>query len=813
MNLRQKAPTNRNLPGHIADAPGQQGLSSVEAERRLVEFGPNEITQSRLDSRLLQIKRLLLDPMGLMLLGLGGLYTVLGDKADAIVLFFAFLPVTAVDVILDLKAGKALNALKQTLKLTSKVIRDNIIQELPIRKIVSGDVVVFEEGQAIAADGKVLECQDLKINESALTGESIPVEKSVGQDFFCGTVILQGSGLGLIEKTGKDTRFGKIATLLKDTQIVRSPLQIKVNRLVKWVVLVALMLAAILFFIEYFRSQQFIQSLIVALTFGMAAVPEEFPMVFTLYLSLGAWRLSKSGVLVKALPSVETLGSVDTICTDKTGTLTEGNFQLEELRAIAPPLSIDQLWLFAVMACEVLPIDSMDKAIVNKSNNINPRQKGWTLKWDYPFEPQGKYMSHVWEQKSENRQIIVMKGAVEGVLEHCRIEDTAKANLLKQVDALATQGKRLLGLAYREEIGVGDRRSDEKGLRFLGLLIFSDPVRASAKAAVSACQAANIQIKILTGDHPLTALSVANQLGIAHESNQLFSGDQLEKMSQDQRREAYLHGVIFSRVQPEQKYEMVEALKKAGQVVAMTGDGINDAPALRLADIGISMGENATDVARSSAKMILLKNDFNGIVQAVFEGRRIFSNLTRSFSYLISFHFPVILLALIPPSLGWGDLFMPIHIVLLELVVHPVSAFAFENLPATKSARNRQLLSVRQFLISSLSGVLLSIGALTLFRLYLSRGDLTSARTIALATVLLGNLAFVFVECRPFLTRRIWATLLSLAILTGALNWISTLARLLHFGRLQTNDMALALGVGIIASVPALLLNKKSSDA
>ena len=787
-----------------------QGLTSLEAGKRHIADGPNEAVPSRLESRLSQLKRLFLDPMGLMLLGLGGLYTALGDQFDAIVLFLAFIPVTAVDVILDLKASRSLRALKQTLKATTKVVRDNAVQEIPTREIVCGDVILLDEGQSVPADGIFIEAQDIKLNESALTGESVPVAKIVGQPFYGGTVVLQGRGLGTIEHIGKGTRFGKIATLLEETKSVKSPLQIKVNQLVKRVFLVALSLAVLLFFLEYFRTNLFVQSLIVALTFGMAAVPEEFPLVFTLYLSLGAWRLSKAGVLVKSLPSVETLGSVDVICTDKTGTLTEGNFQLEELLGIDLTLAQDQLWLFALMACEENPVDSMEIAIIEKSRRFNASTLGWTLKWDYLFERQGKHMSHVWERTNPNRTIISMKGAVEGVLEHCSMAAQIQDELLRQVDALASQGKRLLGLAYRDGACVGNRTNDEKGLTFIGLLVFSDPIRTSAKEAIAACQLANIQIKMLTGDHPLTAHSVADQTGITHEHNQLYTGDQLTLMPKEQRWEAYRRGVIFSRVLPEQKYEMVEALQQAGQVVAMTGDGINDAPALKLADIGISMGENATDVARSSAQIILLKNDFNGIVEAVFEGRRIFSNLKRSFSYLISFHFPVILLALAPPALGWGNLFLPIHIVLLELVVHPVSAFAFENLSERENTRKKGLLSLCRFLESSLSGIILSIECLVLFRIYLINSQIDSARTIALAAILFGNIAFVFVESRPFFTSRVLITTLSLATLTCVLNWIPKAAQLLHLGRLPATSMALALGVGLLASAPTFLLRRRS---
>ena len=302
------------------------GLSSQEAQERLLLEGPNEVVASDLASRLEEFKKILLDPMGLMLLGLASLYALMGSQGVALILVLVYIPVTAVDVLLDLRAHKALKALRSTLNPTTKVIRDGKVKEIPTRDLVRGDTIVFEEGQSLPADGKVVEAEALSIDESALTGESIPVTKESGEAIFGGTVVLQGRGLGIIELTGKKTRFGQIASLMEETESEGSPLQKKVHGVVKRVLLVALSLAAFLFVIELFRDRGLIPSLIIALTFGMSAVPEEFPLVFTLYLSLGAWRLSRHGVLVKSLPSVEALGSVDVICTDKTGTLTEGNF-------------------------------------------------------------------------------------------------------------------------------------------------------------------------------------------------------------------------------------------------------------------------------------------------------------------------------------------------------------------------------------------------------------------------------------------------------------------------------------------------------
>jgi len=676
------------------ETDSQVGLSLAEAKRRLEIVGPNDIASSRLQSQFEEISKLLLDPMGLMLLGLAALYAVLGDRSDAITLLIAWVPVTAVDVVLSLRANTALKALKARLSPFAKVLRAGAILDLPNREIVPGDLVVFEEGQGLSVDGHILDAQNLSMNESALTGESIPVEKSRSQEFFSGTEVLTGRGLGLVEKTARATRFGQIALMVETVKAPKSPLKKKVDHLVKRILIAAVILAVLLFILEIFRTGNFLTSLIIALTFGIAAVPEEFPLVFTLYLSLGAWRLAKQRVLVKSLPSVETLGSADILCTDKTGTLTEGCFKLEQIYRTGG--GNDKIvWESALMACEPLPVDSMEIEIFSQGKNYVQNLKDWNLVWDYPFENEGKHMTHVWQRQGISEFRTVMKGAVEGVLQHCQPSAEERLKIEETVKRYAAEGKRLLGLAMRQGSGTGEREIDERGLQFIGVLIFSDPIRPSVKQAIVACQAAGIEIKMLTGDHPLTSHFVADQIGIKHSHQFLFTGSNLEKMTPSERIEAYTQGAIFSRVLPQQKLEMVQVLQKVGHIVAMTGDGINDAPALKLADIGISMGKSATDVARSAAQIVLLDSDFSGIVAAILEGRRILSNLRRSVSYLISFHVPVILLALVPPLLGWTALLLPIHIIILELVVHPVSAFTFENLSsqAVRVERSGELIS------------------------------------------------------------------------------------------------------------------------
>jgi Ca2+-transporting ATPase len=579
---------------------------------------------------------------------------------------------------------------------------------------------------------------------------------------------------------------------------------------VKTIFILSLFATLFLFVVTFLEHRNWTQSLIESLTFIMATIPEEFPLVFTLYLSLGAYRLSKHGVLIKSLPSVEALGGVDVICTDKTGTLTQGQFQLESLEAMSPNLTQEELWQIALMACEERPVDAMETALFEKGGQYQGLLNEWRLRWDYPFELKGKHMSHVWMHQQNNQTIMAMKGSVEGVLEHCEHDQGTQDQIHARVAFWAAQGKRLLGLATRKGACLGDRIQDEKNLTFVGLLIFSDPIRQSAKDAVIKCQDAGIEIKMLTGDHPLTAHAVADELGLIHSHHNLYTGDQLSQMSPPARLEAYQQGAIFSRVLPEQKYEMVQALKESGKVVAMTGDGINDAPALKIADIGISMGHNSTDVARSCAQMVLMKNDFQGIIEAVFEGRKIFSNLKRSFSYLISFHVPIVLFALVTPLLGHGALLLPIHMVLLQLVVHPVSAYSFENLAANTMDRGKSLMSRGRLFESLLSGLLLSLGGLFIFHQTLATGDIVLARSVAITSVMFGNIFFVVVESWPEVGLRSVLTMVLLLLFLVVILYVGPIASLFHLRPIGLSLVLLALFIGFLASLPTFILRHAS---
>ena len=761
------------------------GLTSSEVKNQIKRFGYNQFEDKKISVFFTNIFKIFLDPMGSMLLILSIIYWILGERKDSVILLLAYIPIVGVDVLLELRSQKALNSLKRTLKSTCHVLRDSLITSIPTRHLVPGDLLILEEGQTLPADGIIIEAANLTIDESSLTGESIPVEKSKDEVALSGTSILTGSGIVEIQKTGLSSQMGSIAKVLTEFNSVPSPLLRSVNRIVKYAFLVALGIATLVFIGGMMKSRGFSPSLISALTLAMAAIPEEFPLVFTLYLSLAAYRLSKKGVLVKSLPAVEGLGRVDIICTDKTGTITEGKFRLEKILKENGEAQLNKDEMIALLlSCELKAVDAMESSIyewVTISEGapfIDKLHKDWSLEFDNQFDTKEKYMSHVWRMSSDGTQMIAMKGAIEGVLNHCELSEVEKNNILAIANLEAESGRRLLGLALKIGKFSGDRSIDEVSLRFIGILSFTDPIRPSVAEAIKLCGEQGIEIKMLTGDHLLTAHSIADKIGLPHEHDELFTGPELEEMSLEKRALAFQKGAIFARLKPEQKLQLVGALKDNGNIVAMTGDGINDAPALKLADIGISMGERATDVARSTAQLILLKNDFGGIVASIIEGRKVLRSLGQSFGYLIAFHIPIIGLALYQAFFLESSILLPIHIVLMELIVHPVSAYVFTEPRFGSVKRQKEFITKNAIIWSSIRGSLLLILSLLVF--YFSPGTVELRQSFAVLILVTGNIGLLISEAGGLIEavknfrefRNSWWATLVLVLLGMALAYI-----------------------------------------
>jgi Ca2+-transporting ATPase len=725
-----------------------RGLSEAEAARRLIEEGPNRLVQRERLRTLGALLSALADPMALMLAAAGAVYLLLGDERDAAVLFVSLVPVLGVDVALDLRSRAALKKLAAAVSPRARVLRDAVEKEVASEGVVRGDLLLLREGEIVHADGVVRVQANLALDESQLSGESEPQEKREGGPVFAGSLVLGGQGEVEVTQTGPRTRFGRIAELVARAESSPTPLQRKTARLVRRLGAAALLLAAAMSLFSLWRGEGVGRALLSGISLAMAALPEEFPLVLALFLSLGAYRLSKAGVLVRRLASVETLGSTTVICTDKTGTLTLGRFGLEEMVPFGVPESA--LLAVAVRACERDPQEPMDRAILERARERNVpvswlNQSALTI--DYAFDPIEKYMAHVWREPS-GRERLAAKGALEGLLRRCAISAGERAAALSTHERMAGAGRRVLALGERSGSFCGDRDRDVHDLRLVGLLGFSDPLRPEVPAAIAECQGAGVRVKIVTGDSPVTAHAIAEAAGIAHDHDGgILGGDELSAAGE----ERILRASIYARVHPGQKHLIVEAHQRAGEVVAMTGDGINDAPALRRADVGVSMGLRGTPVARAAADLVLLRDDFGALVAAVREGRRIFQNLVHAFFYLIAFHVPVIALAVLVPLLGLPPLLLPIHLVWLELIVHPVSALVFEGDVAEGAMRRpprppgAPILPRRPLALSLLSGAMLAGAALCLYSERLALGE-AAARSAAMAVVIAGGLLLVLAE-------------------------------------------------------------------
>ena len=780
--------------------------------------------------------------MAVMLALASALYLWLGDSHEGMILGIALIPVLGVDVVMEARSRKALKKLASAVAPIASVIREGAQLEIPSAEIVPGDLLVIREGDVLHADGIVTVAANLTVDESQLTGESEPRDKiaDTGEQsqFYAGSLVIAGHGFGEVTATGQSTRFGEIARLIAQADTTTTPLQRETSKIARYLVMFAIVLAACIFLVLVARSAPPSRAFLYAVSLAMSAVSEEFVLVFSLFLSLGAWRLAKIGVLVRRLASVETLGSTTVICLDKTGTLTAGTYTLSSHQTLWPDVSENDLLEAAVLACEENPQDPIEKAIIAhcSSLNVNPEElhSRWSLVRDYDFDPRGKHMSHVWASTDDSRAEarIVAKGAIEGVLQHCRLTAEERQEAHAANATLAASGMRVLAVAGRvfvapwagkESYCANDiagasndtRQQVERDLELYGLLAFHDPLRTEVPQAVAECQSARIRLKIITGDHPLTAHAIAEAAGIVHRDDLNFSGPELAQMDQEHFEQAAREAAIFARVTPAQKYAIVDALVRAGEVVAMTGDGINDAPALRRAHIGVAMGQRGTEAARAAAALVLLGDDFSALVATVREGRRVYSNIQRAFRYLIGFKFMLVGLALLAPLSGMPLLLLPVDLVWLELIVHPVSALCFEGDPGPEDIMRRpprdpaaSIIAPGAILGPALSSAILTMGAFLLFITHLEAGE-AYARGVAIALVIVGSLLLVWAEIagapwwRAPLPRslRFWAVCGGGLVSLMAAMWIPEIAALVQIAPISLADWGVLIGISVASVI------------
>ena len=806
------------------------GLSSNEAARRRKIYGPNLLVRVARGAALLALFRTLADPMALMLAVAAGAYFALGERTDAYVLFAAIVPVLAVDVILEARSRTALKGLAGVVAPCAFVVRGGVQTEIPTADLVPGDLMLLKEGDIVHADAVVRSSFNLALDESQLTGEAEPVSKqpceiseaaagaAEASRVYAGSRVLEGHGFAEVIATGERTRYGDLARLVAEVSHRPTPLERKTARIVRWMVGVAVSVSILLFGLRVLGGASAGNAFLYAISLAMSAVGEEFLLVLTMFLSIGAYRLSRHGVLVRRLASVETLGSTTVICLDKTGTLTAGEFVLEAHLPLGSEISEDDLLQAAALACEPQAADTMERKILAHCTehgiDVDALHSRWRLLHDYPFDPVGKHMSHVWSKENGSdagSKRIVAKGALEGVAEHCNLADADLARAERANAEMAGRGMRVLAVAGRDA-GPGGfsgaRASDERGLRLFGLLGFRDPLRPTVPDAVAQCQRAGVKLKLITGDHSLTAHAIADAAGIAHSDDGIVTGAQLDSVDKPAFDRLVRGCSIFARIRPEQKYAIVDALRRGGEVVAMTGDGINDAPALRRADIGVAMGQRGTEVARAAADIVLLKDDFSAVVATIREGRVLLDNIQRAFLYLVGFKVMLMSLTLLAPLFGLPLLLLPVNLVWLEMIVHPVSALAFEGEPARDDVMRRPprppaspIVERSAAIRAAVSGALLTMVALALFAFRLTDGE-NYARSVAMVVVVTGSLLLVWAEyagtrrwwrVRAPEQRRFWVVIFGVGASLPIFMLVSPLAALLMVRPIAAADWGIAI--------------------
>jgi Ca2+-transporting ATPase len=829
------------------DVDSITGLSNVEVSRKLKEEGYNELPSSGKRGIFSIAFSVFKEPIFLLLVASGSLYFLLGEVTEGIVLLSFVFVIIGITVYQEQKTENALDALKNLSSPRALVIRDGEQKRIPGREVVPGDILILSEGDRVPADCLLLTCNNLMVDEALLTGESVPVRKVAwdgveqtyragGDDLpfaYSGTLIIQGQAIAEVKSTGPKTEMGKIGTILQKVERDETRLKKEISHIVRNSAIVGLSLCAIIIVVYGFTRLDWIDGFLAGITLAMAILPEEFPVVLTIFLALGAWRMSKKNVLTRQVHAIENLGGATVLCVDKTGTLTQNKMSVHRLFSNGkvceiessmklPPDFCHELVEFSVLACKEDPFDPMEKAIKSftegefaKTEHVHD---DWQLVQEYPLSQKLLAMSNVWMSPSGEDYMIAAKGAPEAIVDLCHFDAARAKDLSVHIQAMAQEGLRVLGVA-KASFKKTDLPHEQHDFvfSFLGLIGFADPVRPNVLGAVKECYSAGIRVVMITGDYPLTAQNIGRQIGLRNPEN-CITGIELDQMSDEALKGRIRDVNIFARVVPEQKLRIVNAFKNVGEVVAMTGDGVNDAPALKSANIGIAMGGRGTDVARESASMVLLDDDFTSIVSGVRMGRRIYDNLKKAIAYIFSIHIPIAGMSVIPVLFGWPLILLPLHIVFLELIIDPACSVVFEtegeetNIMARKPrSMDKKLFNKEAAVVAFLQGfvVLLIVALIFVTSINQGLGEQT-ARTMAFATIVTANLALI-------LSNRSWAhTIIGtlrkpnkafwwiLAIATVALIaviYVPQLSSLFNFSPLNPMNLLISIGAGIASIV------------
>jgi Ca2+-transporting ATPase len=829
-----------------AETATHKGLTEAEVRQRQAVEGYNELPASGRRHLLHILFEIVREPMFLLLIASGAIYLFLGETRDATMLLGFVVVIIGITLYQERKTERALEALRDLSSPRALVLRDGEVKRIPGREVVRGDLVLLVEGDRVPADGVLVESNHLQVDESLLTGESMPVRKSVSDEapktadgerearVFSGTIVVQGQGMARVTATGLSSELGRIGKVLAREKQEQTPLELETNRLVRNFAFVGILVCVVVVVVYQLTRGNLLAGFLAGLTLAMAILPEEIPVVLTVFLALGARRMSQKNALTRRLQAIQALGSATVLCVDKTGTLTMNRMvvrrvfaasqfcDIDGLSATRLPEACHEVVEYGILASQQIPVDPMEKALKELGeralSDTEHLHSDWSLVREYPLSRELLAMSRVWKSPDGRDYVIAAKGAPEGIADLCHLTAPQLAELEGKVQAMAGEGRRVLAVARAlfHITGLPDEQH-EFTFKLVGLVGFSDPVRPQVKEAVASCAQAGIRVVMITGDYAGTALNIAGETGL-DQSGGAITGQELAAMSEAELRSRVKSVNVFARVVPEQKLKLVNALKANGEVVVMTGDGVNDAPALKAAHVGIAMGGRGTDVAREAAAMVLLDDDFSTIVQAVRQGRRILDNLKKAFAYILGVHVPIAGMSLLPVLFKWPLVLLPVHVVFLELIIDPACSVVFEAEPEERGVMKRpprrldeplfDRSTVGLSLLQGLSVLAIVLGVFTI-ALYRGHGE-AEARTLTFTTLIVANLGLILtnrswsrtvVSSVRVPNRSLWWVVGGAMVFLGAVLYVPALRGMFKFGVLHANDILICLGAGVVSIV------------
>jgi P-type Ca2+ transporter type 2C len=813
---------------------GIKGLSDAEVLQSREKLGSNKLefkTESGLNAAL---KSIVKEPMIILLFVAALIYFISGKTSDGFFLVTAIILVAFISLYQDVRSRNALAKLKQFSQSTCKVIRNGITTNIKSDELVIGDCLIVEEGTIIAADGIIIHSNDFSVNESILTGESLPAfkDQSTKDNYiYTGTSVTSGLAIATITNTGNNTKLGKIGKSLESIDEEKTPLELQINRFVKTMVLWGMIVFLIVWIINYYKTADVIDSLLKALTLAMSLLPEEIPVAFTTFMALGAYRLMKMGIVVKQMKTVETLGSATVICIDKTGTITENKmtlakiFLLSSLKSSLPDSELDQdgkeLLQFAMWASEPIPFDPMELSLheaYKKFVRIDERHN-YNLIHEYPLSGQPPMMTHIFENNAGQR-IIAAKGAPEALINVSNLTDFEKSEVYNALNEMASQGYRVLGVGKATHDGYNfEKFQQDYKFQFIGLVAFYDPPKKNIGKVLNDFYAAGINVKLITGDNTETTTTIARQIAFRGYDKSI-SGEELMKLNDTDLQSCVTINSVFTRMFPEAKLRIINALKQNNQVVAMTGDGVNDGPALKAAHIGIAMGKRGTEIAKTAASLILADDDLSKMVTAIAAGRKIYINLKKAIQYIISIHIPIILTVFIPLALGWiySNIFSPVHIIFLELIMGPTCSIIYENEPIEENTMIKKprpltttFFSFRELSTSIIQGLIITAGTLFAYQFSVYQHyDEALTRTMVFTVLIIANIFltlinrsfyYSIVTTLKYKNRMVFQIIVITISLVGMMIFLPSISGFFGFSKLNAAQLLICLSTGFISVI------------